>query len=932
MNLLLSLLLLFAGAGLGAASAHDDDYSAVLGALLGLALASLYGLRRRVAGLEAQIARLAARPAPAATDELPAAPPQPVPAAAPWPDERSAAVILNVDAAPAAPAPEAPDHDGWRADAARAALPDGWAEPAGAAGTGSRSTLVARLHAWLSGGNALVRTGIVVLFFGAAFLVRYVAEHSTLSIELRLAALAATGLAGVALGWRLRTRRRGYALSLQGGGLGVIYLVLYGAMQFYGLIPPLAGFVLLVACTAAGTGLALVQDAEPLGLFAVLGGFLAPVLVATGSGDHVALFGYYLVLDLGIAALVCWRPWRRLAVLGCVCTYVIGTLWGGLRYRPELLASTEPFLLAYFALYSVLPALAARRLPPDPQRPLDAGLVFGVPVLTLALQAALLAEVEHGLAASALGIGLWYAALWRLAVRRPALALLGECYAAIALVSATLAVPLYFEAGTSSPLWALEGAGLVWVGARQARRGLLGFGVALIVAAGGLWFAAHALDAPVTHPFLRADGLDAPLLALAALVAADAAGRYRTPGVPARLDLALAGWGGGWWLLWGARETLLAALAPDTATGAWLLFLAAGTALAYGAWTRLRTGWLRAPLYALPLLLAPVALHDFLDRTHPGAGLGAAGWAAALAVHWTLLRLDAYTADTDTDTDTASRDDAAARGRRRRYAAGVWLVLALAVQEIAWFVADVAGLRFVWTRALNGAVLAVAVLALLELRRPHWPFAACGPAGRALAAGPVVLALLAWFPLAGLNGPATPDPLPFLPLLNPVELASLTALAVLARALAGRLPVPPARQPLARGLLAALAFATLNVAVLRACHHLGGVPWTAAELWDSRLVQTTLALVWATAAVLLMLAGTRRGQRTLWLAGAALMGLVVLKLFLVDLAGHDTLARILAFLGTGGLLLAVGWLAPVPPRAAIAAARPIPSPAPDSPP
>ena len=46
------------------------------------------------------------------------------------------------------------------------------------------------------------------------------------------------------------------------------------------------------------------------------------------------------------------------------------------------------------------------------------------------------------------------------------------------------------------------------------------------------------------------------------------------------------------------------------------------------------------------------------------------------------------------------------------------------------------------------------------------------------------------------------------------------------------------------------------------------------------------------------------------------MALVVLKLFVVDLDGRDTLARILAFLGTGALLLLVGWLAPVPPRAA----------------
>ncbi|HNF64170.1 MAG TPA: DUF2339 domain-containing protein [Plasticicumulans sp.] len=892
MPLLLSLFLIILGAITGAEATRDDAAGAVLGATLGLTLGLLLALRRRVQRLEARLdAPGTGQPAPAPAEAV-------RPAAVParetvW---TRAAVEPAAVAQAAAPPP-----DGWQPGFPQAAIPPGWDTPqSGAAGASLRS----RLQDWLAGGNALVRTGIVVLFFGAAFLVRYVAEHSQLSIELRLAALAATGIAGVALGWRLRERRRGYALSLQGGGLGLVYLVLYGAMQFYGLIPPLAGFALLFACTAAGVALAVAQAAEVLGLFAVLGGFLAPVLVSTGSNDHVALFGYYLVLDLGILALLLREPWRRLAVLGFVCTYVIGTLWGGLRYRPELLASTEPFLLAFFGLFSLLPVLAAHRLPPDPKRPLDAGLVFGVPVLTLALQAALLEGVEHGLALSALGCAAWYAALWRFCRQRPALALLGECQAAIALVSATLAVPLYFEAGTSSPLWALEGAGLVWVGARQDRRGLTGFGALLLFAAGALWLDAHLPDMPVSRPFLRADALDTPLLALAALVAAAALGRLRPAPQPLRLETVLAGWGAFWWLLWCLRETAMSTLAVDAASGVWLLFLAASSALAFLAWRRLALGWLRVPLYGLPLLLAPLAMHDFLHRDHPLAGLGAAGWLAAFAVQFGLLRVE------------SSAADAGDRGQRWRYAAAVWLLLALALQEVAWLIGDVVHLAFVWTRAANGVLIAATLALLLDGERPAWPLAAYGTAGRRLAGAPVALLLLAWFPAAGLHGPALPAPLPFVPLLNPVELAAVAALLVLARAGGRPWFVPPAQRPAARTVLAALGFATLNLAVLRACHHLAGVPWSAAALWDSRLVQTALALVWATAAVVLMLTGTRRGQRGIWLAGAGLMALVVLKLFIVDLDGRDTLARILAFLGTGGLLLLVGWLAPVPPRAA----------------
>ena len=49
-------------------------------------------------------------------------------------------------------------------------------------------------------------------------------------------------------------------------------------------------------------------------------------------------------------------------------------------------------------------------------------------------------------------------------------------------------------------------------------------------------------------------------------------------------------------------------------------------------------------------------------------------------------------------------------------------------------------------------------------------------------------------------------------------------------------------------------------------------------------------------------------------AGAALLGVVVGKLFLFELAGRGGLYRIVSFIGVGVLLLIVGYFAPVPVR------------------
>jgi uncharacterized membrane protein len=129
----------------------------------------------------------------------------------------------------------------------------------------------------------------------------------------------------------------------------------------------------------------------------------------------------------------------------------------------------------------------------------------------------------------------------------------------------------------------------------------------------------------------------------------------------------------------------------------------------------------------------------------------------------------------------------------------------------------------------------------------------------------------------------------------------------------GRLRLAP---PVGPALLGGSILIWSSAMVLRSVHHWGDVPFRFASLFSSVLVQSGLALVWTLLALCAMVAATRRGLRLLWLSGGALLALVVLKLFLIDLSGSGTLARIVSFLGVGLLLLVIGYLAPAPPRSA----------------
>jgi uncharacterized membrane protein len=51
------------------------------------------------------------------------------------------------------------------------------------------------------------------------------------------------------------------------------------------------------------------------------------------------------------------------------------------------------------------------------------------------------------------------------------------------------------------------------------------------------------------------------------------------------------------------------------------------------------------------------------------------------------------------------------------------------------------------------------------------------------------------------------------------------------------------------------------------------------------------------------------------MGGAALLGLTVAKLVLVDLSNRGGSERIIAFIVVGALMLVVGYFAPIPPPA-----------------
>ena len=344
---------------------------------------------------------------------------------------------------------------------------------------------------FIFGGNTLVKVGSLILFLGLAFLLRYAAGMITVPLELRYAGVAASALALLGFGWKLRHRRSDYALILQGLAIGVLYLTIYAAMKLHPLLPPTLGFVLMVVVCACSAVLAVQQNSLALAVAGSLGGFATPVLASTGGGSHIVLFSYIALLDAGIMAVAWFRAWRVLNLVGFAGTFGLFIAWFNRSWQVEHLVSAELFLTLFFVMFvGILIRFAHHlRLTPetapgsDAERDgvlldvskradyIDGTLALGVPLLAFGLHAQMVRHLEFGAAFGALGFGAFYlglAALLRQMTQQRYL-LLVEVFITLGVVFATLAIPLGLEPQWTASAWALEAAGIFWIGIRQQR-------------------------------------------------------------------------------------------------------------------------------------------------------------------------------------------------------------------------------------------------------------------------------------------------------------------------------------------------------------------------------------------------------------------------------------------------------------------------------
>lgn len=886
------------------------------------------------------------------------------------------------------------------------------------------TSLFHSLKNWFFGGNLVVRVGVIVLLIGVVLLLRLLSDYIEVSIQSKLIAIGVIGVGLAALGLKLARNRFAYGITLQGAGLAIAYLTTFFAYSVYEVLPSLPSFTGLGVLSALTIGLAVRQNAFPLALLALSGGFFAPILTANDTGSLTALFSYYLLLNVTIAIIAHYRTWKVLNLFGALVTFALAYYWGLSEDLTPVIESQRWALVGLVALHlalylfvviryaqqiiaynqlseghnatsnsSIATASSTTKLTDGSSKsvsslylfPIDTGLLFSVPLLAFGLFSALLDSIPNALTFASAILAAVYLGLGLLFVKRSQnYALITEGILALGFGFLALVIPLALDAQWVAFGWSVQGLALVWFGRRSLRAwsvlfGLLLQGVSIVMLIVTLFFSFE--DYPIlamsvsTLAFLASLFIlrtnNSPILysSIKSKNTAQEVNQYANAEISDSMttyakDLGISQSAAYQWTNSINEKSSAFNLVWRSPTFiSFLTFIAVVWALYVGMANFEQ--WLNPQRIATTTLIAlssllSIGVYWLINRYRSwqeirqlSQGLLVIFYAVLIlqlpqkfefdsqwnSVNWTLfavaiigwLVIGQLWLKTWYQHHQLSRFDSASW-----LATGV-LLLAAAVhyglpasQGVMAILIPVAllltGLYFSYrqdkvsttnsTDSHNNLGLARwfnSQQALIDCAKVFVPI------------GLLWVVITNWF----YDGVIWD--LPYFTLINLYDISSwLVVIYGLSTVyvslhnyqktmlLQGNISNKKGFNPKPILIILGLvSFWVISSMLVRTLHAFIGTPlWDENPLgaWNSEQVQTGLTILWTLIALIATIIASRQLKRTPWFMGIGLLGVVVLKLVLVDLSQTEAIWRVLSFLVAGSLILLIGYLAPLPPE------------------
>lgn len=328
------------------------------------------------------------------------------------------------------------------------------------------------------------RIGMVALVLGVSFFLKYAFDNGWIGETGRVMIGIVIGLTLLGFGEKFIRKYFGYGQILTGGGIVVLYLSLYSALNFYHLISAPTAFFFMAIVTAIGALLSVRYNALALMVASVIGGFATPMMVSTGTNQQVALFSYILLLDFAVLGISVFKRWHEIHFIGAIGTVLLFSGWYGSFYTAAQLWSTFFFLTLFFLVYS-LSALVYNLYKKEKSTGTEQILTLFAGFIYFAVSYGMLNGDYHAFMGFFALIMAVYYFLWAYLVR--ALTPTDEkLYGFLAVLSTgfiTLGIGIQFEQNIITLGWLVEAMILSYVGVATKNRLVRGVAIAVVVLA-----------------------------------------------------------------------------------------------------------------------------------------------------------------------------------------------------------------------------------------------------------------------------------------------------------------------------------------------------------------------------------------------------------------------------------------------------------------
>ncbi|MGE5836893.1 MAG: DUF2339 domain-containing protein [Acidobacteriota bacterium] len=313
-------------------------------------------------------------------------------------------------------------------------------------------------------GHWMNRLGLLAVAIGVSYFLKLAIDNDWIGPSGQVAIGLLIGADLIALGpVFLRKDLVYFADGITGLGAAVLYLSLWAAGSYYGLLSQNVVFVAMIIVTAAILAIAVGRNSQRVAVIAMIGGFMTPALVSTGRDTQVVLFSYLALHNGALLVLAGARDWRFLEVPALAFTQVYFWNWFDRFYAPARMASTVAFASLFFGQFAAVPVIRSRRAGSlhSEQALL---LVVNAGLILLALHQTLWPDHKWPLTFATLVLAAVHLALARVVPGSASVAQL--ILAGLALSFVTIAVPIRLSTRWITMAWAIEAAVIMWTGLR----------------------------------------------------------------------------------------------------------------------------------------------------------------------------------------------------------------------------------------------------------------------------------------------------------------------------------------------------------------------------------------------------------------------------------------------------------------------------------